>query len=366
MRPGRGTGDAALAAAARAGDREAFGALLRRHYPMVHGLCTRVLGDADAARDVVQEAAVTAMLALDRLRRDDRFAAWLAGIALNLCRRLLRERDWAAFSLDAIEPAREPADPSGGPAEIAETAEVARRVQEAVRRLPPGQRNAVELYYLAEFTQAETAERLGIAVGAVKTRLHKARASLGRSLADHRPERRTPMTTAPELIPMTIGGVRRRRDSCPPEVARHVNHVIMLDEAGGDRRMWIGVGRAEATALAITLNGAELPRPMTYQFAAALLTAAGARLREVRVTGLQGDVFIAQAVLSNGAVVDARPSDALNLAALDGVPVRVAADILDGYTRARARAVDPPLEDRLFTAFDPRPPFRPPRTRPSG
>jgi hypothetical protein len=65
----------------------------------------------------------------------------MAGIGLNLCRRLLRDRDWAVFSLDALLQDRaigEPADTGPGPAEAAEAAEIARRVKDAVRALPPG------------------------------------------------------------------------------------------------------------------------------------------------------------------------------------------------------------------------------------
>ena len=104
---------AGLVTAARAGDHAAFADLIQRHYPMVHALCTRVLGDADLARDAAQEAAVTAMLGLARLRHDDRFGAWLAGIALNVCRRLLQDRDWAVFSLDALLEDRVISEPAG-------------------------------------------------------------------------------------------------------------------------------------------------------------------------------------------------------------------------------------------------------------
>jgi DNA-directed RNA polymerase specialized sigma24 family protein len=55
-------------------------------------MCARFLGDGDLALDVTQEAVVTAMLSLDLLRHDDRFGAWLTGIALNLCRRRRRHR----------------------------------------------------------------------------------------------------------------------------------------------------------------------------------------------------------------------------------------------------------------------------------
>jgi RNA polymerase sigma factor (sigma-70 family) len=327
------TGD--LVAAARAGDQAAFAALIRRHYPMVHAMCARVLGDDDQARDITQEAAVTAMLGLNRLRHDDRFGAWMAGIGLNLCRRLLRDRDWAVFSLDALLDRRvigEPAAKGHGPAEAVEAAEIARRVRAAVHALPAGQRQAAEAYYLSNLTQAEAAGHLGIPASAVKTRLHKARAALRSSLSDYMPERHA-MTTAPgHMVPMTITGVVHRDTETPTQPS----FFIMLTEIGGDRRMWIGVGNAEATALAMSLSGTEQPRPMTYQFSAALLAASGGRLREVHITRLTDDVFFAQAVLANGAAVDARPSDALNLAAVSNAPVYAAEELLEPHARAPA------------------------------
>ena len=74
-----------------------------------------------------------------------------------------------------------------------------------------------------------------------------------------------------------------------------------------------------------------MPRPMSYQLAANLIAAAGARLTEVRITRLVDGVYYAVAVVeAQGGVVevDARPSDALNLAVVTGAPVRVDAAVL--------------------------------------
>ena len=105
---------------------------------------------------------------------------------------------------------------------------------------------------------------------------------------------------------------------------------MLASAADGDsRRLFIGVGDAEATALAFSLQGQEFPRPMTYQFMASLVAAAGSAVRAVRVTRTDGQVFYAQVTLRGGAVVDARPSDAINLAAITGAPVLVASELLD-------------------------------------
>ncbi|HEX6453929.1 MAG TPA: bifunctional nuclease domain-containing protein [Trebonia sp.] len=338
---------AALVAAAQAGDKDAFGALATRYYPMTHAMCARFLGDGDRALDVTQEAVVTAMLSLDRLRDGERFGAWLTGIALNLCRRLVRNRDWASFSLDALLAAglvAEPADGGPSPDDAAAAADVARRVRAAVAALPPGQRAAAEAYYLSGLPAADTAERIAVPATALKARLHRARRSLRASLLDLRPEKRSAMTSAPPekeptMVPVTISSALLythgiEEDIEEDEGGRRVpHHWMKLTETGGERALLIGVGQAEAVALALSLDGQEFPRPMTYQFAAALLESSGTQLREVRITRLTDGVFYAQAELSNGAVVDARPSDALNLAAITGVPVLVASDLLDLVSR---------------------------------
>lgn len=141
------------------------------------------------------------------------------------------------------------------------------------------------------------------------------------------------------MVPVTISqsiiiGPREPEDHREPEertaTARGVpDNYMLFNETDGARKLYISVGEAEAVALAFTLQGVEIPRPMTYQFAAALLAAAGSGVREIRITSLIDGVFYAQAVLTNGAVVDARPSDAVNLAAITGAPVYVASELLD-------------------------------------
>ena len=81
-------------------------------------------------------------------------------------------------------------------------------------------------------------------------------------------------------------------------------------------------------ALAFSLQGQEFPRPMTYQFMAALVAAAGSAVKAVRVTGMRDGIFYATVMLRGGATVDARPSDALNLAAITGAQVYVAPELL--------------------------------------
>jgi RNA polymerase sigma factor (sigma-70 family) len=320
-----------LVAAARDGDKNAFAELVVRHYPLVQVLCGRMLGDPRLAEDMAQEAVVTAMLGLRRLRRDDRFGPWLAGIGLNLCRRFLHAERRPAYALDRVASGyqiREPVDQDPGPEELAEAAEVALRVRSAVASLPAGQRDAVALFYLSGLTQAEAAALLDIPVGAVKTRLHKARTNLRHRLTSLREERSTMTETAHQAIPMRVTDVVM--ETSPDK------HIVILSEVDGERQLPIWIGRPEATSLALSLENVELPRPTAYHFTAALLDATGDRLREVRITQLTNGVFYAQAVLETGATIDARPSDALNLALLTEVLIHVDREVLD-----TAKARDP-------------------------
>ena len=128
------------------------------------------------------------------------------------------------------------------------------------------------------------------------------------------------MTTT---VPMHVADVRDTGGDDP-----RASHVVLLEEDGGARRLPIWIGAAEATTLAARLHDVERPRPDTYRFAADLLDAAGARLREVRIVRLAEMIFYAQAVLEDGASVDARPSDAINLALVAGAPVLVEEAVL--------------------------------------
>ena len=270
------------------------------------------------------------MLGLDRLRQPDRFGPWLAGIGLNVCRRWVRQRSREIWLWEAMlggQRLPEPVDPLPGPEAITETAELRAWIDRAVSVLPPGQRAAVTLHYLAGLTQAETAALLGIETGAVKTRLHKARASLRRELWQILELGSRREYGGRTMVDMRVADVRRRR----AEEGQISRHFVVLEESDGPRRLPIWLGEFEATALALHLESVALPRPQTYAFAAELLRAAGGQLREVRIDRLVDDVFYATAVV-NGPTgereIDARPSDALNLALLLGAPIRIDAEVL--------------------------------------
>lgn len=217
-------------------------------------------------------------------------------------------------------------DEADGPDDLVEAAELREAVRRALAGLPEAQRTAVALHYLAGLTQAETALVLDVEVGAVKTRLHRARVRLRGMLEPEREFRESGSGGSP-VVTMILADVRRRMS----EEGGGPRHIVVLEEVGGPRRLTFWIGEFEATALAMHLEGVEQPRPLTYAFAASLLQEAGGRLHEVQINRLEGDVFYASAIVdgpSGRRAIDARPSDALNLALLLSAPIRVDADVL--------------------------------------
>lgn len=317
--------DAELVQLGLLGDKEAFAELVTRHRATAAALATRLLGSPDLARDAVQEGAVSAMISLDRLRSPDRFGAWFCGIAVNVARRWRRQLRAEPLPVSIDSPSDDVS-----PQECAEIAELTAVVRAAVARLAEGQRQAVHLFYLQGLTHREVASELVISVGAVKARLHQARRALLPSLApliDIEKKKATVRSTAqgPPWVDVGVAEVRRS-DTDPPL------HVMVLAERGGRRLLPIWIGPAEAAALALNLESRETPRPLAYQMAARILHAAGSRVAEVRITGLTETVFYATVVVDGPAGpqdVDARPSDAVNLALVAGSPLRVDAALLD-------------------------------------
>lgn len=237
-------------------------------------------------------------------------------------------------------------EPVLDPAIVAEERELETRIAEAIAELPRGQREAVVAFYLGGLTYAETASSLGIAIGAVKTRLHKARERLRGQLASEGREW--------VMSPRTDGTVEMRLADVvrvPAEDDGSSQWVIILDEVGGERRLPIWVGEAEATWVAMAIEGTELPRPGPYMMVRSMLDVVGARIREVRIERLVEATFYARVELqgaSGTASIDARPSDALNMAALTGSKITVSTNVLAEAELAR----DKPFYGRFTDALD--------------
>jgi bifunctional DNase/RNase len=115
-----------------------------------------------------------------------------------------------------------------------------------------------------------------------------------------------------------------------------VCEFVVLDEPGGDRHLLIRIGQAEAFALAANLDEMEWGRPMTYQFMAQLVRSLSGRIRGVRLDGLVAGAYAATVEVEGPQgveLVDARSSDALNLAVLTAAPILAALEVLEDSDR---------------------------------
>ncbi len=318
--------DVVLVKSALSGDKSAFAVLVGRHVKMATSVTLRLLQDPTLIADVLQEATVAALIGLPRLRSPERFGSWYAGIALNVARRLIREVATAPLSDDVV-------DIGAGPEDLADAAEVAQRVREAIRELPLGQREAVLAFYRQGLSHAEAARELRIRPGAVKARLHQARENLTKTLSDlidETEEVAVSPTDSDTYVEASLLEVRSLAANDPVRRA----HALTLKETSGDRRLVIFVGAPEGRAMVSTLESVEFPRPMTYQLCVSLVEATKATITEVRITDFVAMTYLAEIVLSTpaGAVqIDALPSDAVNVALIAEVPIRISESLLNAW-----------------------------------
>lgn len=174
------------------GRRDDYGLLVRRYHEQLFRFALGMVGDADAATDLVQDSLVKAYTTLDACRDPSRFGAWVYQILRNRCRDFLKNLRRAHETLDD-----HPGLVSriGGPAEELEKGELRRALGNAVEQLPAAHREAFLLKHLEGYTYPEISEMLGASVSAVKMRVHRSRETL-RSHLEGRVDTRGDVTFA--------------------------------------------------------------------------------------------------------------------------------------------------------------------------
>lgn len=169
----------ALMAAAQAGDRDAYAAVLRSSIPVIRATAVRLGVAADAVDDVVQETLLTIHRARHTYDPKRPFIAWLRAIAkrraIDVIRHDSRRR---GREVDGQHVADEQPDPRPTPSGVAEQASDARRLRGVVATLPRSQRDAVEHLVLADRSLPEAAAATSRSQGAMKVNLHRAIKSL--------------------------------------------------------------------------------------------------------------------------------------------------------------------------------------------
>lgn len=173
MNPSRKSGgdDESVVDRVLAGDIDAFeGVVIRWQKPLIN-LAYRFSRDRGLAEEMAQEALLKVFRSLKRWRRDSKFSTWMFSVALNHYRTTVRRHVPPSVDLSELDGAIGAGD-HAAEMDRAASDDVVRR---AVALLPPKYRDAIVVFYFRQQDVAETAATLGLKIGTVKARLHRAR-----------------------------------------------------------------------------------------------------------------------------------------------------------------------------------------------
>lgn len=182
--------DEELVAGYLKGNKSAFEEIVRRYEDRLYRLSFRMLGNHHDALDAVQEILLKLMAALPKFQGRSRFGTWLYRLAANTCLDIRRKRGrTSAESLEATLEHSPGASlamlddrPNDNPDVYVEQQYKENLVRAALEQLPESQRQLLILRDLEDLSNTQVADILGIEVGALKARLHRARQALKRTL----------------------------------------------------------------------------------------------------------------------------------------------------------------------------------------
>lgn len=180
-------GEEQLLVRARSGDRAALEDLIRLYQGRVYRFGMKMCGNAEDARDVVQDTFLSVAKSIGNFRGEGALATWLYKIARSFC---TKKRRRSKFAPEKTEPIEEPGRQAIEPADsrLSPEHEIARRelelaLNKAIAGLPPAFREVFLLRDLEGLSTEQTAQVLGLQVATVKTRLHRARLAVRKALA---------------------------------------------------------------------------------------------------------------------------------------------------------------------------------------
>ncbi|MEP6638204.1 MAG: RNA polymerase sigma factor [Chloroflexota bacterium] len=177
----------ALVERAKRGDHDAFAELVRAAATRLDGAARLILRDPELARDAVQETLIRAWRDIPGLRDPGRFDAWLHRLTVNACLDLGRRRRRRVIEVE-LTPIDAPVI-----SDMTNTLADREAVDAAMRHLDPGGRAIVVLHYFLGMPLTEVAATLGIPLGTVKSRLHRALGEM-RIAVETEPDTRAPVT----------------------------------------------------------------------------------------------------------------------------------------------------------------------------
>jgi RNA polymerase sigma-70 factor (ECF subfamily) len=172
-----------LVEASRAGDRSAFDDLVRLYQRRATHLAVRLVGNADDATEIVQQAFVTAYLKIDKLRNPKRFESWLLKIITNLA---FDHRDVVKYRSTTLKSAGcWRARKTVSPIDKQIGTELERAVRDAMLKLSKKEATAISLFGFEYLSHQEVANIMGCSVGTVRWHVCRARRKLSVLLKDY-------------------------------------------------------------------------------------------------------------------------------------------------------------------------------------
>jgi RNA polymerase sigma-70 factor (ECF subfamily) len=178
----------------RAGDYQAFEALVNRYEGKVYRLGMRMLRNQEDAEDALQETFLQVYRGLKGFEGRSTFSTWLFRLATNVCLMRIRHRETEPANVLPLEeylPRHEGGehlqiqDWPDKPEEVLLNKESREKMFEALEKLPAEYRAVFILRDIEGFSNAEAGEALGISVAAVKSRLHRSRLTLRGMLSSY-------------------------------------------------------------------------------------------------------------------------------------------------------------------------------------
>jgi RNA polymerase sigma-70 factor (ECF subfamily) len=163
-----------------AGNGDAFVHLVESHQDRLLRLCERLLGDAEEARDAVQDVFLKVYRKAGEVRPQGQVYTWLYRVAVNHClnklrrRKLVRFLRWESAADDADAPAFDPPDAAPDPAAALDARQRWQTTRRAIAALPDNQRAVLVLARFEGLSYKQIAEVLEITEGAVESRLFRA------------------------------------------------------------------------------------------------------------------------------------------------------------------------------------------------
>jgi len=173
----------------KARDEQAFNEVVREFERRVFGLVYRMVGNRAEAEDLAQEVFVQVFRAIDQFRGESKLSTWILRIAANLCMNrnqyLRRRHSQHQYCIDSFGDRSAMTGAKGTtagtidrPDDIVAGLQMERILQDAISRLDPEFRDALILRDVEDMSHEEIAEVTGVAVGTVKSRIHRARERL--------------------------------------------------------------------------------------------------------------------------------------------------------------------------------------------